>query len=229
VLDFRPHDYALLFPPISEKELDELTADIKKNGLLNAIVLLDGQILDGVQRFTACKRGGVEGRFVNWDDFSDNVKAIGPLTFVISQNLPRRHLPTEQRIEIALKSLPLLKKEAKERMSFGASLDASKGKAAAKVAALAGVSTSTIERRLRKQRQWPEPEDEPAAALPAVEFHFRELAKDVRDAITKVLHTYNDPDWPYGKRAWLCRKAASKLSTLAVELSKQERLHDSGT
>jgi hypothetical protein len=99
-----------------------------------------------------------------------------------------------------------------------ASIDGPKGKAAAQAAAITGLSTSTVERELRKQR---EPESEsPVATLPDSELHFRELAKDVRDMINKVLrHT----EWDYRKRAWLCSKAGSKLAALARELSKQDK------
>lgn len=232
MLDFRPHKYALLFPPMGEKELDDLAADIKeKKGVVNPIVLLDGEILDGVQRFTACKRAGIEARFVNWVDFPESVKQIGPLAYVYSQNIPRRHLTTKQRTEHALKLLPLLKEEAKQRQlaalkkgnerPVGVNDTNGKGKATAIAAKMAGVSTSTVERALRSEREEYDGEsatDEPSA--PDAELHFREVAKDVRDMISKVLRS---TDWDFSQRAWLCSKAATKLAALARELSKHEK------
>ena len=49
------HPACKLFPKLSKEELKELAADIKAKGLLNLIVLYEGQILDGRNRFLACK------------------------------------------------------------------------------------------------------------------------------------------------------------------------------
>jgi ParB-like chromosome segregation protein Spo0J len=160
-INFRPHDFALLLPAMSEQDLEKLIADIKKNGLLDEIVLLDGKILDGVQRDTACKRAGVEPRYVNWDDFPEAIKQIGPLAYVYAKNIPRRHLTTEQRTEAALKLLPLLQEEARQRQLAGVSVNEAKGKAAELAAKAVGVSTSTVERALRVQQ-----DDKPATEQP---------------------------------------------------------------
>jgi len=69
-------------------------------------------------------------------------------------------------------------------------------------------------------------DDDPEMAVPSaaeteqhdLELHFREAARDVRGMISKVLRHV---DWPFKQRAWLCSKAATKLATLARELSKQ--------
>jgi ParB-like chromosome segregation protein Spo0J len=50
----KPHPLAALFPKYGAGDLKELAADIKANGLQQKIVLLDGQILDGVNRWQAC-------------------------------------------------------------------------------------------------------------------------------------------------------------------------------
>jgi len=103
------HPACKLFPKLGQQELQELADDIKANGLHNAIVLLDGKILDGRNRHTACKIAGVEARFIDWDGSSS------PIEWVISQNLMRRHLTASQRAVIALDLLPMLEKEAKQR------------------------------------------------------------------------------------------------------------------
>src|SRR5262249_48793327 len=229
MLNFRPHEYALEMPAMSEQEYSELKADIAKNGLIDAIVLYEGEILEGVHRFKACKELGIEGRFVNWVDLPEAIKKIGLLTYVWSKNVPRRHLTTEVRVERALKLLPRLSEEAKARQFAGerASHEA-KGKTAEKVGKLAGVSTSTVERVIRRQRDSesePEEADE-ATALRDIEDHFRALVKDVRDMISKVLQHHTD--WSYGQRAWLCSKAASKLAALARKLSRQDKEANDG-
>jgi ParB-like chromosome segregation protein Spo0J len=103
------HDAAQLFPLLPEEELNELAADIKANGLLNPVVLLEGKVLDGRNRILACRMAGVSPTFTDW-------KGSGsPTSWVISQNLHRRHLTASQKAVIALEAEPLFAAEAKER------------------------------------------------------------------------------------------------------------------
>lgn len=89
------HPLANLFPLLAGPELDALAADIKVNGLREAIVLAgDGSILDGRNRYLACKSAGVSPRFEAYG-------GIDPLGFVMSKNLHRRHLNESQRSMVA--------------------------------------------------------------------------------------------------------------------------------
>ena len=104
------HPLAELFPLLEGKEFSDLVADITANGLREAIWTLDGQILDGRNRYQACLKAKVEPIFRAW-------KGTGsPLDFVISMNLMRRHLTYDQRVGLALKLRPGLEAEAKERV-----------------------------------------------------------------------------------------------------------------
>ena len=102
------HPLAMLIPPMSADELEKLTTDIAANGLLEPIVLLDGQILDGRHRYQACLAAGVEPKFVEFT-------GADPIAFVLSKNLHRRHLTAAQKAAIAAEALPLLEEKAKER------------------------------------------------------------------------------------------------------------------
>ena len=103
------HPACLLFPQLGKDELQELADDIKARGLLHDIILYNGQILDGRNRYLACRIAGVEPTFVEWPGTGS------PVEWVISENLIRRHLTSSQRAMIALDMLPLLEKEAKDR------------------------------------------------------------------------------------------------------------------
>jgi len=94
--DLTPHPLAEIFPPLDEAALQELAADIKANGLRQAIVTYKGQVLDGRNRLAACKIASVEPRF---KEFSGD----DPLGYVVSLNLTRRHLDASQRATIAAK------------------------------------------------------------------------------------------------------------------------------
>lgn len=88
------HRFALLFPELEAFELNQLAEDIKANGLVEPITLYEGKVLEGRNRWLACKIAGVEPKTVPYD--GDD--ALG---FVISRNLRRRHLDTSQRAMIA--------------------------------------------------------------------------------------------------------------------------------
>jgi N6-adenosine-specific RNA methylase IME4 len=90
------HPLANVFPLLEGPELEQLVEDIRAQGLLEPIVLLDEQILDGRNRYRACQQAGVEPTYRPFmgDD---------PLGFVISLNLKRRHLSESQRAMVAAK------------------------------------------------------------------------------------------------------------------------------
>jgi hypothetical protein len=88
------HWAADIFPLMDETDYNELKADIAQNGLREEIVIYQGQILDGRNRYRACVESGVVPRFREH-------KGDHPVEFVVSLNLLRRHLNTSQRAVIA--------------------------------------------------------------------------------------------------------------------------------
>ena len=96
------HAAASLFPRATEAELAGLARDIRENGLQEPIVMLDGAVLDGRNRFLACIEAGIEPVFTEWDGKGN------PTRWVLSKNAHRRHLSESQRALIAsrLATLP---------------------------------------------------------------------------------------------------------------------------
>ena len=90
------HPLADIFPLIDEAESDMLAEDIAANGLLEPIVLYNGLILDGRNRYRACLKVGIRPETVNYE-------GIDPAAYVISLNLRRRHLNESQRAMVAAK------------------------------------------------------------------------------------------------------------------------------
>ncbi len=127
------HPLANIFPLIEGAEFDALVADIRSNGLRQNIILLDGQILDGRNRYRACLASGIEPRTVEY--LGDN-----PVDFVISLNLRRRHLDESQRAIVAAK---LANIQGKGRPEENASIEAISQDAAA---TMLNVSRSGVQR-----------------------------------------------------------------------------------
>lgn len=89
------HPAAELFPPMSEEEFDRLVADIREHGQRDPIILHDGAVIDGRNRYLACQKIGIEPRVAEWDG-EGSIEA-----FVVSKNLCRRHMNESQRAMIA--------------------------------------------------------------------------------------------------------------------------------
>jgi hypothetical protein len=98
------HPFADAFPMMTDQEHAALVADIKANGVRDNIILYQGKILDGRNRYKALVELGrdldgyvdeeVEG-FLDDDEEA--------LAYVISKNLVRRHLNESQRAMVAAK------------------------------------------------------------------------------------------------------------------------------
>lgn len=96
------HPLCTAFPAIDPDDFDGLVEDISTNGLREPIVLLDGQVLDGRNRYHACLQAGVEARFREFG--SDKGDGTDPVVFVLSKNLRRRHLTATQRAAAVAKA-----------------------------------------------------------------------------------------------------------------------------
>ena len=93
---YNPHPLANIFPLMAADEYVALKSDIRQYGLREAIWILDGQILDGRNRFKACQEVGVTPILKEYE-------GDDPTAFVVSLNLKRRHLSESQRAMVAAK------------------------------------------------------------------------------------------------------------------------------
>ena len=93
------HSFAALFPELPPEELRQLSRDIKEHGQLEPIVVYQGLILDGRNRYKACQMAGIRPRV---EEFNPRIAKRSPEEFVLSRNLRRRHLSVGQKAAIAL-------------------------------------------------------------------------------------------------------------------------------
>src|SRR6266700_874756 len=89
------HPLANLFPLLYDDEFAELIADIKNHGLREPSWLYEDKVLDGRNRYRACRAAGVDPQFLHFSGTHDEARA-----FVVSANLHRRHLSPKQKREV---------------------------------------------------------------------------------------------------------------------------------
>lgn len=87
------HPLCTLFPRIVGAEFEALKADILANGLRQPIVVHEGMILDGGNRYRACLEIGIAAETIEFHGGD-------PISFVLSVNFHRRHLSAGQQAAV---------------------------------------------------------------------------------------------------------------------------------
>lgn len=142
--DMPHHEYASLFPMMPETEIQALAADMRENGQHEAIMTLDGEILDGRNRYRACQIVGMTPWLMAY-------QGEDPLGFVVSHNLCRRHLTESQRGMIASKLATMRQGERTDLPPMGERLGMTHQSRQEAADALK-VGTSTVDRARRVQK-----------------------------------------------------------------------------
>lgn len=93
-------------------EFEDLKADILRNGLLTPVYLFNGEIVDGRNRYLACRAVGIKPKFQQFTGTESEL-----LPFVVSLNIQRRHLNQSQKACLALELLPELERLNKANLS----------------------------------------------------------------------------------------------------------------
>lgn len=106
------NEYQDLVFPLSPQEYSSLKDSIQSNGQYVPIVVnSQGVIRDGHHRYKICKELLLDP-VTEVKSFPDK---LSEQLFVIDCNLKRRHLNSFQRVELALKSKPILEEIAKRK------------------------------------------------------------------------------------------------------------------
>jgi hypothetical protein len=98
----RGHELANLLPMIDGTAFENLKADIAKNGILEPIILFEGQILDGRNRYRAGRELGVlaTGNFKTFEGSYAEAEA-----YVFSTNFLRRQMTNAQKQDVIRKMI----------------------------------------------------------------------------------------------------------------------------
>jgi hypothetical protein len=228
------HPLANLFPLLEGKELDELANDIERNGLNEEIVLFQGKILDGRNRYNACRRLGLglgTGERAGWYPFvlfKNPRPDSGTLTeaataFVITKNIVRRNLTPDQRAMLAAELYAKLPKRAhggdRKSSSWTSELDnsPSAGRQKSTVASQMGVSTKHVERAAALQKK----DAEKAAEVQSGTKTMAQAEQELKQK-PQVLKFPQPPKEP-NKQA---ETAVGEINRLHREICAAEKLND---
>ena len=104
-----------LIPPLNEEELKLLEASIVADGCESPLIVWNGVIVDGHNRYAICRKHEIPFA-IQEKDFSSRDDAM---LWMLRNQLGRRNLNSYQRVELVLKFEPLVKSTAEQRMMAG--------------------------------------------------------------------------------------------------------------
>lgn len=207
------HNYANLFPMMPDSELAHIIEDMKANGYDESmpVIIYDGKILDGRNRFKAAKIAGIEPKFIEFE-------GTDPLAYVIRHNLHRRHLNESQRAVVASRLATMQRggDRPSENDNNFESANLRNGITQPEAAEMLNVSRRTIQTIKAVEREAPQ-------LIPLIEAGnitaneaIKEIKKEKREAdiqqqrneiekgVKQLSGKYNvisiDPPWPYGRK-----------------------------
>jgi hypothetical protein len=218
--ELNPHPLAECFPMLSESELQELADDIKSNGLRQNIVMYEGKILDGRNRYAACQIAGVP-----IENSITQYEGSDPAGYVISANLKRRHLEAGARAMIAAKL-------ATATVGGDHSTNSTNGVSVAQIAKQMNVGTTSITTARAVMKTAPEvASDVRAGRISLNEGAKRagvaQKAKAAKRVLQPVRSDSSDEPDTKAKRASSFGAEAKEVPVFEDAASKEEKLKDS--
>lgn len=144
-------EFEALIPPLNSEELKMLEESIVANGCESPLIVWDGVIVDGHNRYAICQKHSIPFAITEKKFETRDVA----LLWMLRNQLGRRNLNNYQRSELALKLEPLLKAESKQSQLRKVAGDfvpqnsaeqKSRGETRSKLGKLAGVSHDTIKK-----------------------------------------------------------------------------------
>ncbi len=187
------HPLANIFPMLPSVELKSLSEDIRANGQQSPIILYEDKILDGRNRYEACRLIGVAPEF-------EEYRGDNPTAKVVSLNLMRRHMNESQRAMVAAR-LANMRQGARTDLPT-ANLHEVSVNQAAELLNVSPRQVAAAKAILRDST--PEKVAEIDQGKSTVHKETRELARGA--AVKKVAESprekfrviYSDPPWSYG-------------------------------
>ena len=124
--ELKRHPLSAIWPDMDEPVFRALVADVKRNGVLHPVVLYEGEVLDGWNRYQAARGALVKCPFTTYE-------GSYPMEYVIAANAQRRHVSALQRAGCVLATVGMWRGE-----------ENSGGYSHKELAGMAGTSASTM-------------------------------------------------------------------------------------
>lgn len=205
-----------LIPPLTAEERAALEASLLAEGCRDALVVWNGIILDGHNRYEICQAHGLPFETVARDFETRDAAKL----WIIDNQLARRNLPPYERARLALIRKPLVARQAKEQQGERTDIFQNSGKSPIRtdkeLAAAAGVSHDTIHKVETVEKDAPEPVKAAARA--------GDISTNRAYEITRALQDLPEAD--RARAAEICIDHDEKARTL-VRLHKSMRHPDS--
>lgn len=115
-------EFQALIPPLQEEELSQLHASIKAEGCRDAIIVWNGTIIDGHNRYEFCYARGIPFKTLKMDFAARDDAKI----WIIRNQFGRRNLSDIDRIKLATDLETIFRPKAKENLSAGGKRGAEK-------------------------------------------------------------------------------------------------------
>ncbi len=195
-------EFKSLIPPLEKEEYQQLKGSIKSEGCRDSIVLWDGIIVDGHNRYEICSKENISFKTIN-KNFKDRNEVI---IWMIDNQLGRRNISKYDRTRLALKKEDILKPDAEIRMKVGKKLTdpvqkSAQGKVRDKVAKVAKVSHDTVDKvkYIVEKADAKQKKDLSEQKVSINKIH-RELKK--AENRKRIAETFEEPELPKTKKKY---------------------------
>jgi 16S rRNA G966 N2-methylase RsmD len=108
-------EFQSLIPPLRPEELAQLEANVLADGIRDPLVVWDGVLIDGHNRYGLAQKHTLAYQVVQ-KDFADRDAAV---LWIVYNQFGRRNLLTAARAELAMRIEPILAQQAKARQVAG--------------------------------------------------------------------------------------------------------------
>lgn len=175
-MEIKFHRYAEIFPLMNSEEMADLVNTIQDHGQEDEIIMFEGRILDGRNRYIACHQLHIVPK-IKPIDFASNEDA---LQYVLDHNLSRRHLSRAQKATVALEATEI-------QAELKAMADARKAVAGEKRASTASRNEkgTFTQLRLNSGEAGKQPQPKPDSHAGKVATKLAETFDTSRDAVEK--------------------------------------------
>ncbi len=151
-------EFKELIPPLTDDEYNGLEESLLNEGCRDALIVWDGILVDGHNRYEICQKHNIPYKTIN-KDFGTRDDVI---VWIIKNQFSRRNLPAYERARLALRMKPVLAEKAKEHQGTRTDICQNSDKSFTpidtkkEIATAAGVSHDTIAKVAKIEKCAPE-------------------------------------------------------------------------